>query len=414
VNVLLLSPWLPWPPFGGALMRVFETTRHLSKRHRVTLLAPVSRRPEPESVAAMKEFCADVVALPVSEAFGAVLGRLARGLLRGMPLIQGLHYDSNLVRRLRQLTLVNAYDVIHVEHSFMAPYVAAVGAHRRAPRILSMHNIESLRFRREMRVASWGLRQLALWGDQRLFGSWEQRAVRQFDAIAAVSPAEQEWVREHAPNAEVAVVPNGVSVDYFKTAGHTSAGRSIVFPGLMNYPPNADAAEWFCDTVLPRILRRHPDVNFSIIGDKPSSAVRALARRPNVEVTGRVTDVRPYLDSAAGVVVPLRSGAGTRLKILEAMAMQRPVVSTTQGAEGLEVTHGMNILLADTPDDFANHVCALLSNRLLGDRLGRAGRRLVETTYDWRLCFPHLDALYDRVTRCDHRCGCGTVYGAAR
>jgi sugar transferase (PEP-CTERM/EpsH1 system associated) len=393
-------------------MRVFETARHLSGRHRVTLLAQVSHSPEREHVAALEEFCAEVVALPLSEGTGPVLGRLARGLLRGMPLIQGMHYDPKLVRELRRLTTLNTYDVIHVEHSFMAPYMAALGAQNRSIKILSMHNIESLRFGRELRVASWGPRRLALTGDQYLFGCWEQQSVRQFDAIAAVSSAEREWVRNHAPKAEVAVVPNGVNVDYFKTTGPGRNGRSIVFPGLMNYPPNADAAEWFCRAVLPLVLKRHPEVSFSIVGDKPLSAVRALARRPHVEVTGRVADVRPHLDTADAVVVPLRSGAGTRLKILEAMAMQRPVVSTTLGAEGLDVAHGVNILLADTPEDFADHVCALLSDSRLGERLGRAGRQLVETAYDWRLCFRDLDALYDRVTRPEHRCR-GTLQGAA-
>jgi sugar transferase (PEP-CTERM/EpsH1 system associated) len=414
VNVLLLSPWFPWPPFGGALTRVFETARHLAQRHRVTLLAPVSRPPEAEDVATLKTFCADVVAVPVSDQSGAILGRLARGLLRGMPLIQGLHYDANLARHLRRLTSVNAYDVIHVEHSFMAPYMSAVSVRLPAKKILSMHNVESLRFRREMNTATWGPRKLALSGDYHLFGSWEGRAVRGFDAIAAVSPAEQEWVREHAPDAEVALVPNGVDVDYFKTAGNTAIHRSIVFPGLMNYPPNVDAVKWFCGAVLPLVLRRHPDVKFSIVGDKPLSAVRALARRGRVEVTGRVPDARPYMDSAAAVVVPVRSGAGTRLKILEAMAMRRPVVSTTQGAESLDVVHGVNILIADTPEDFANHVCALLSDPGLGDRLGRAGRRLVETTYDWRLCFHQLDALYDGATCPDGRRDLTAVLEAAR
>jgi glycosyltransferase involved in cell wall biosynthesis len=171
-----------------------------------------------------------------------------------------------------------------------------------------------------------------------------------------------------------------------------------VFTGLLSYPPNIDAVEWFCEAVLPRVAQRHPDVEFSIVGDKPPSTVRALARRPGVEVTGRVPDVRPYLANASAVVVPLRSGAGTRLKILEAMAMQRPVVATSQGAEGLQVTSGVDILLGDTPAALADHICELLANPTLGDRLALAGRRLVEGAYDWRLSFRALDELYERVS----------------
>jgi sugar transferase (PEP-CTERM/EpsH1 system associated) len=398
VNVLVLSPWFPSPPFGGALIRVFETLRHLSRRNSVTVLAAASSAPEPDHVSALKEFCAAVVAVPVSESSPAVVGRFARGLLRGMPLIQGLHYDVNMAHHFHRLTSLNRYDVIHVEHSFMAPYLPAVALTSPAKKILSMHNIESLRFQREMKVLTWGPRRLALLGDSRLFQSWEIEAVRKFDAIAVVSLFEQQWVRQHAPGAKVAIVPNGVNVEDFKSMDRAASPHLIVFPGLMSYPPNADAATWFCNAILPRIVDRYPHVRFSIVGDKPPSAVRALARKPVVEVTGRVADVRPYLDDCTAVVVPIRSGAGTRLKILEAMAMGRPVVSTSQGAEGLDVIHGTNILIGDTPEAFANHVCALFANPLLAARLGRAGRQLVETAYDWRICFRHLDTLYEAVT----------------
>ena len=146
------------------------------------------------------------------------------------------------------------------------------------------------------------------------------------------------------------------------------------------------------------VARRHRDIRFLIVGDKPTQQVRALAQRPHVEVTGRVPDVRPYLADCAAVVVPVRSGAGTRLKILEALAMQRPVVSTTLGAEGLEVTHGLNILIGDTPEVMATHLCALVESSELGEQLGNAGRRLVETMYDWSSCLYNLNDLYQTVT----------------
>ena len=399
MNVLLVSPWFPSPAFGGALIRVFETLRHLSRSHHVTLLAPVDAPPAPDHLRALTDLGIEVNAVRVSEAGPSVAFRLARGLLRGRPLIQGLHFDAAMARELRRLTARHAYDVIHVEHSFMAPYVSWISPESTARTVLSMHNIESLRFRREMHVARWGLRRLALAADHVLFGSWEDRAVRQFDAIAAVSSLEQTWARDRAPSAPVNLIPNGVNLKFFEPVQRTDTARAVVFTGLMNYPPNVDAVVWFCDEILPLVRQRYADVTFSIVGDKPTAAVQALARRPGVEVWGRVPDVRPYLANADALVVPVRSGAGTRLKILEAMAMRRPVVSTSQGAEGLDVKPGSSILIGDSAAAFADQVCALLANPRLGDALGQEGHRLVEERYGWPICFRGLDALYGSVAR---------------
>jgi len=396
MRILLLSPWFPSPPFGGALIRVHETLRHLSRHHRVTLIAPLAG--DPERVAPLRKMCETVVAVPVSETAGAVVGRLATGLVRGMPLIQGLHCDREMAREVRRLTSRDAFDVIHVEHSFMAPYLDHVSRDSRAKTVLSMHNVESLRFRRELQTAGWSTRRLALLTDHVLFGSWEEKAIRRFDGIVAVSGFEETWIRTHAPGAAVTVVPNGVNIDHFSPAPSPHSSRTIVFPGLMNYPPNVDAVVWFCDAVLPRVLDRHPDVRFVIVGDKPTPQVVALGLRPHVEVTGRVADVRPYLAACAAVVVPLRSGAGTRLKILEALSMKRPVVSTRQGAEGLDITHGTHALIGDSPNEIADHLCAVIKKPDLAARLATAGRHLVETQYDWKSCFRGLDDLYHVVT----------------
>jgi len=393
MNILLVSPWFPWPPFGGALIRVLETLRYLARTNRVTLLAPVGADVDPAHLAKVRELCAAVVAVPVSEATHAVLGRLAQGLVRGMPLIQGLHYDASFAQHVRQLTAENDYQVVHIEHSFMAPYVGYIAARCQATRVLSMHNIESLRFRRELQFAR-GVRRAALLVDHQLFGSWEEQAVKMFDGIVAVSALEQEWIQRHAPAVAVELIPNGVDVDYFSEAERCSSRGSAVFTGLMNYPPNIDACAWFCDAVLPHVARNHADVRFTIVGDKPTATVRGLTRTAGVRVTGRVNDVRPYLAESSVVVIPLRSGGGTRLKILEAMAMGRPVVSTPQGAEGLDVVDGENILIAETPEEFAARVIAVLDSDDLARRLGTAGRHLAVSKYGWSRCLRRLDDLY--------------------
>jgi polysaccharide biosynthesis protein PslH len=397
VKILLISPWFPVPAFGGALIRVLETLRHLSRHHHVTLLAPVDGRPRTEHFRELADLGVEVVGTPVSSSATAAMVRLGRGAVRGQSLLQGLHYDLGLAREVQRLTAENAFDVIHVEHSFMAPYLDSVSPRSRAKTVLSMHNIESLRFHRELRVARWGVRRMALAADAVAFGGWEERAVRRFDGIAAVSPLEQSWAKRHAPAARVALVPNGVSLEQFRPVERLGASRTFVFSGLMNYPPNVDAVVWFCEAILPRLARRYPGVRFAIVGDKPTAAVLALGRKPGVEVVGRTPDVRPYLAHAVAAVVPVRAGAGTRLKILEAMAMERPVIATRLAAEGLAVTPGVNILIGDSAEEFVEHLGSLLENPGLAAHLGREGARLARGVYDWRLCFRSLDDLYGAV-----------------
>jgi sugar transferase (PEP-CTERM/EpsH1 system associated) len=394
MNVLFLSPWLPWPPFGGALIRILETLRCVSRRHRVTLLTLLRDPEQRQYVKDLDGLCERIVTSPLSDATLEVLGRLSTGFLRGRPLIQNMHYDRNLAEQVRRLTSLNRYDIIHVEFSFMAPYMQFVSPGSQARSVLVMHNVESLRFRRELRFAK-GARRLALLTDHLFFRSWEEQCLRRFDAILAVSRLEEAWIREKAPAAIVECVPNGVDVAQFQPAERHERSRTVVFTGLMNYPPNIDAVTWFCDAVLPIIHRTHPDIQFSIVGDKPTRPVLALGQRRGVTVTGRVPDVRPHVADCLALIVPLRSGAGTRLKILEAMAMRRPVVSTNLGAEGLDVVPGRHILLGDTPEDLARHVVSLIESPELADRLGSAGRDLVQTTYDWSICLAPIEGVYE-------------------
>jgi len=393
MNILLLSPWLPWPPFGGALIRTFETLSYLLRSNQVTLLAPLRYPEETKNIAMINHLGAKVITTALSDEFPEVLRRLSRGLLHGRPLIQSMHYDPNLARQIYKLTSQEVYDIIHVEFSFMAPYLASVSPRSQAKKVLSMHNVESLRFARELKFAR-GVRRVALLNDRILFKNWEEKSLCRFDGILAVSASEQAWIKKHAPAATVEIVPNGVDSNYFSVADGSRANCSIVFTALMNYPPNIDAVMWCCDEILPIVRSKHPEICFKIVGDKPGPAVLALAQKKGVQVTGRVPDVRPYLSESLALVVPLRSGGGTRLKILEAMAMGRPVVSTYQGAEGLEITDGVNILLADTPEKFASHISALIVDPQLGKRLGAAGRYLVETKYDWRTCLSQLENFY--------------------
>jgi glycosyltransferase involved in cell wall biosynthesis len=314
---------------------------------------------------------------------------------QGLPLIQAFHWQPQLARRIRHLTTAEDYDIVHIEFSYMAHYVRAVSPASRAHAVLSMHNVESIRFARELRFAPWSGRRLGLMWDHYLNRQWEAKSLRRFDGILATSELERDWIETHAPEAVVALAPNGVDVQRIQALEPSKKSHSIVFTGLMNYPPNVDAVVWFCQDIWP-LLRQHlPQLELNIVGRLPHPRVVELDRQPGVCVTGEVPDVRPYVDEALALVVPLRSGGGTRLKILEAMAMGRPVVSTSLGAEGLAIAPGENILLAETAEQFLRQLQTLIDDPDRARQLGQAGRQLVLAQYDWPICVRGLTWLYD-------------------
>jgi sugar transferase (PEP-CTERM/EpsH1 system associated) len=396
LRILLLSPWMPWPPHDGGRIRVLNTLRHLSRRHHVTLLAPSRTPADAQAAVELRQTCEAVVTADLPADARSVIGRALRAALARRPLIEGIHYSRAMAQAVRRLTAGASFDVVQVEFSWFAPYLRALGPGCRARTVLTLHNVESLRFARELRAATTLGRRLAL-GWDRLFGDgWERRAVAGVDAVVVVSEAERRWVETVAPGALVTLAPNGVDTGYFRPAT-PSRGGTLVFTGAMDYPPNVDAVLWFWHEVWPRLRQRHPALRLEVVGRTPDARVRALNGEAGTRITGEVDDVRMFLAQASAVVVPLRAGAGTRLKILEAMAMGRPVVSTTLGAEGLDVVNGTSILLADTPADLAAAVDSVLASPELARRLGEAGRRLAESRYDWERCLGSLDVLYERL-----------------
>jgi glycosyltransferase involved in cell wall biosynthesis len=210
-----------------------------------------------------------------------------------------------------------------------------------------------------------------------------------------MSEVDQAALRGLDPSVRTWVVPNGVDTGYFRPADPESVeAESLIFTGTMSWEPNVDATIHFCGDIFPLIQRTYPGVRLTIVGAEPTEAVRRLGDQRGVTVTGSVKDVRQYIGRAAVVIVPIRLGSGTRLKILEAMAMGKAVISTAVGCEGLEVTPGKDIEVANSPEAFAVAVCRLLGDPARRRALGEAGRRLVTDRYDWRIIARQQDAVY--------------------
>jgi glycosyltransferase involved in cell wall biosynthesis len=192
------------------------------------------------------------------------------------------------------------------------------------------------------------------------------------------------------------VVPNAVDVDYFKPSDTPPEPHTLIFSGTLHYRPNLDAVRYLIDDIWPRVRARYPEAKLTLTGRSDGVDTRALAQ-PGVELLGEVPDIRPHIGRAGVVVVPVRIGGGTRLKVVEGLAMGKPMVSTTLGCEGVAVRDGEHLLIADDTSTFASRIFEVFDNPALGDALGQAGRGLVETRYSWELAAEQLESLYGQI-----------------
>jgi polysaccharide biosynthesis protein PslH len=249
------------------------------------------------------------------------------------------------------------------------------------PAVLFQHNVESEIWRRHATNGSSGAKKLMYQLEFSKMLRYEQRMVRKFDHVIAVSEHDKKLMSAWVDSARVTVVPTGVDTEEFSPGLPAEDGKTVLFVGAMDWEPNVDAVKYFCAEIWPRVLAKSPRANFRIVGRNPDKRVQGLAS-DSVEVTGRVPSVVDHLRESSVVVVPLRIGGGTRIKIYEAMAVGKAVVSTTVGAEGLDVHHGKDMILADTPETFAGSVVSLLENSVLRSRQGQAARELA-AKYGW-------------------------------
>jgi glycosyltransferase involved in cell wall biosynthesis len=387
----MISTCVPAPWFGMGT-RNFELARELAIRHEVSVLAFAAAE-EASEIAALRAFCADVHVVP-GKAGGRAARRLdqLRSLLSPMPFhVQELH-SSEMQKAIGAVLDGGNFDIVQLEGSqlcsFDFPNDVAI--------VLDEHNIEYEVLHRMATGERTRLRRLFSFLEYHKFRRLEQHWWRKVDGVAVTSDRELPVVQRHAPATATAVVPNAVDATHFAPADRDPEPGSIVFMGTLAYRPNVDAVQFFVDEVLPKVLRRHPDVVLTVVGHGEEDDLRRF-RRPGVVVTGRVPDVRPYLAGAAVTVVPIRIGGGTRLKVVEALAMAKAVVSTALGCEGLAVRDGEHLLLADESDHFAAAVTRLLDDPSEARRLGMAGRALVAEHYSWAKASQRLEDLYESI-----------------
>ena len=383
VRILWLKTELLHPVDKGGKIRTYNMLKELKRNCHITYLTLDDDTGDKTARELATEYCHEVVCVPHRRREKFTTGfyiELALNLASDLPYAIK-KYESNEMRREIEKRL-GQFDVLICD--FLAPAVN-VPRDLNCATVLFQHNVEAMIWKRHYEVQTNAARKAYLFRQWRKMFDFEAATCPRFDCVVAVSREDKEQMERDYKVNNVYDVPTGVDTVFFRPSGNVERKpHNLVFTGSMDWLPNEDAIRYFTEQIMPRIKQSVPGVTLTVVGRDPYPGLVELSKRdPSVIVTGRVDDVRPYMEEAAVYVVPLRIGGGTRLKIYEAMAMEKPIVSTSIGAEGLPVTNGTEILLADTPESFADDVVKLLKDRTLADDIGQRAAARVRKEFGW-------------------------------
>lgn len=389
-RLLFLSQTLPYPPDSGVKVRTYHILRELSEAFDITALC-FSRRSTTviaQGLRALTEF-ARVEALPIPQEYDQLRWfRDHAASLLGNRVYTHFAYESVGYRARLKALLAEPWSMVHADSLDLAGYFPLVS---HIPLACTHHDIQSVLLGRRAACTPAGPCRWYIGHQATLMQAEEDRWAPVVAMNIAVSEIDAAELRRRNPSAKVSVISNGVDTTFFQPA--SEPGSTIAFVGGSDWFPNRDGMLWFAREILPLIRRNRPDIRVCWVG-RVSDEVRDTASQLGVETTGHVDDVRPFLRQAACVIAPLRVGGGTRIKILDAWAMACPVVATTIAAEGLDGVDGTSLLVRDAADDFGTAVLAVMEDAALAQRLGAAGRELVEARYGWNRIGARLRDLY--------------------
>jgi sugar transferase (PEP-CTERM/EpsH1 system associated) len=385
MRMFFICQRVPFPPDRGDKITTFNEIRHLSTKHEVHVFCLADGRRDLDNIPGLRRYAQSVTAVPVIGWTSRL--RALKAIFAGEPLSVAAFNEAKLHDAICRKFAELRPDMIMVYSCNVAQYAEHFP---RVPRIMQFAELDSSRWGQFARRSRLPLRWIyAL--EQRRFFAYEQHIARTFSHALVCTAAEQRDFARLIPDAPVSLVGNGVDLHHFYSKGVAKRPGSIVFTGVMDYFPNVDAVVWFCDKVLPTVQRQIPEAVLTICGSRPTAAVRRLAKRRGVTVTGRVPDTRPYLDGAEVFVAPMRMARGIQNKLLEALAMGLPCVASQAAATGTVVPDGEGILAADDPEEFAEHVVRLLRDGAFRAEMASKARAAAELSYQWEAQLACLD-----------------------
>ncbi len=397
MRILLLTPQRPYPPHQGTTLRNYNLIKQLAQRHAVSVLTFVEPDQHPTDHGILTRLCRWIETVPVPPRSSG--HRLRQMLTTRRPDMSWRLWSPAFAARLARRLSEQTFDVVEIEGIEMTPYLEVVEAAQPRPLIIyDAHNAEWILQKRaclaDLKTPQRWPAALYSWVQWRRLFRYEANLLTRVDHTVAMSHPDKAALRQIVPDAPITVVPNGVDLAAYTNWRGRATEYDLIFTGKMDFRPNIDAVLWFAGKVLPLIQTARPETTFAIVGQRPHPRLDGLRDLPGVSVTGYVEDVRPYIAGAKVYVAPLRVGGGTRLKLMEAMAMGKAIVATSVGAEGFPVVDGQELLLADEPETFARAVLDLLEQPARRTKLGRAGQALAYSSYGWDVLVPKLEQVY--------------------
>lgn len=406
MRILFLTQVLPFPLDAGPKIRAYYVLRYLCQHHAVTLVSFVRPTDVASALTHLRELCADVWTLPMPRSKALDAFHLARSLITGQPFLIARDWTPAMATLLQRIIHEHPmpFDAIHADQLWMAPYALYARQQYQGtqPSItLDQHNAVYVIPMRMAQNETKPLKRALLHLEARKLARYESAASRKFDHVVWVTGEDYAAICEQAPTPATSppnadIIPICTDPEAELMIKRQWQAKRVIFLGGLHYPPNAQGICWFAEQVFPQILAHVPDAVLTVIGRQPPTALHRLEiPAANLEVTGFVTDVRPYLAESAAFIVPLQTGGGMRVKILDAWVWGLPLVSTTIGAEGIQVCRGENILIADTATEFAQATVRLLQHPSIGDQMAKAGRKWVEAHYSWQTIYKLWNRIYN-------------------
>ena len=392
-DLLYLVHRIPYPPDKGDKIRSYHLLKHLSQHYRVHLGTFIDDEKDRSYLGKVKSLCGETCFVDLYPKAARL--RSLRGLFSGHPLTLPYYRDRSLQAWVNGVLETKSIRNILIFSSAMAQYVSHAGSTRR---IIDFVDIDSDKWMQYSTTKTWPMSWIYR-RESRLLLGYERKIARDFDGATFVSETEASLFKRLAPEVatKVTYFNNGVDADYFSPRNiypnpYPAGTNTLVFVGAMDYWANVDAVDWFARSIFSVIRARLPDVEFHIVGARPTTGVRALAAHPGITVTGSVPDIRPYLAHASLAVAPLRIARGIQNKVLEAMAMEKIVIVSPQAMEGLCALPGQELLVADSEGDFVHQIVALLQSKS-HQTMGRAARVRVLEDYSWEKGLGRIDTL---------------------
>jgi polysaccharide biosynthesis protein PslH len=384
-KILVLSPSIPYPPTDGGRIRIYNLIKYLAEKNEITLIAFYQENDELKHIPVLKEFCKNIY--PV-----LCWSRQIKNLLSKSFFLRAYGVNRLMQDCVNKVVQNQSFDVIQAESLCMSQYLPKIF---KGIKVLDAPDVQTIRYKMFADVKKDRLNKIIALLKWRIVRKIERNVGKKVDMILTMSSFDHDVFKKIIKRDCIYITPNGVDANYFKASLNSERfGANLLFIGMMNYLPNIDAMLYFCREIFPIIKRYIKDVKLSIIGKNPPPEILQLEEIDNVEVGGYYVDVRPCYDKCSAFIVPLRSGSGTRLKILEALSMGSPVISTSIGCQGIEVTNGTDIIVIDKPEEFAKEVVGILKNKDLRQKLIKNGRRLIEEKYNWGVIIGNLDKIY--------------------